>query len=119
MTSSGRPTVEVDELAEVAYVNLGEERDVTRTVEFAPGINVDLDAYGMALGIEVLSFSLTIPWDQIVKQYHVRSSVVDAVRRVAPTMGTFVRSFGSPVPVGGGAPNVHRNNFLPGLRMPA
>jgi uncharacterized protein YuzE len=46
--------VKVSATADVAYIRLGQAAEVARSVEVAPGIVVDFDASGDAVGIEVL-----------------------------------------------------------------
>lgn len=50
---SNYPRVEVDEVANCVYVELG-HGTATRTVEIAEGVNVDYDWNGLVVGVEVL-----------------------------------------------------------------
>jgi len=54
-----RAYIEVDSTAQAVYVDLGvSERGVASTVEVLPNVNVDLDSFGVAVGVEVLTLSL-------------------------------------------------------------
>ena len=52
-----RYTVEYDPEADAAYVRLANGKAVDRTVEFDDDVQVDLDADGNIVGIEILHFS--------------------------------------------------------------
>lgn len=53
-----RAQIEVDHAAQAAYIDFGvESRGVASAVEVSPTVNVDLDRFGMAVGIELLSLS--------------------------------------------------------------
>ena len=75
--------VSVDHQAGAAYIELSEE-PVARTVEFDPLINLDLDAHGVVVGIEILGEGVQIPFEQLATDYHVRSEVVAIVRAFRP-----------------------------------
>lgn len=79
----------VDFEANAAYLEVS-SNDVVETCEVAPGVQVDLDEYGCAVGIELLSLSLSIPVDEIGRKYHVRKEDLDALRQVHPNVTTFV-----------------------------
>ena len=53
--------LEVDQLAEAAYVRFS-DADVARTVAFNDEINIDLDEFGVVVGIEVLTLGAEIPF---------------------------------------------------------
>ena len=55
--AASNPTVEVDHNADAAYIALS-TAPVARTVEASPSIQVDLDAAGAVVGIELLSLDL-------------------------------------------------------------
>lgn len=53
-----RAQIEIDHAAQAAYIDFGvESRGVVSGVEVAPTVNVDLDRFGVAVGIELLSLS--------------------------------------------------------------
>jgi uncharacterized protein YuzE len=71
--------IEIDPSAALAYVELG-HGDVARTVEFTPEVMVDLDPYGMVLGIEFLSLSVDFDSDlrtRLANEHHVSSQVLN------------------------------------------
>lgn len=55
-----------------------------------PEVNVDTDKLGVVVGIEVLTLTAEIPYDALIANHHVRSEVVDALRRIRPRLSTFV-----------------------------
>ena len=60
-------------VAGAAYSN-----SIARTVEFSEDIDVDLDAMGVVVGVEL--FDLMIPMDALASKYHIHS---DAIRILA------------------------------------
>lgn len=87
--SSPTVVVEVDQLAEAAYVRFN-DAEVTRTVAFSDEINIDLDQFGVVVGIEVLTLGAEIPFSALVTDYHVESKKVDLLRLLRPSVATFV-----------------------------
>ena len=77
--SSSAVVLEVDAVAEAAYVRFSES-DVARTVAFNDEINIDLDAFGVVVGIEVLDLAAEIPFTALVTDFHVESQKVDLLR---------------------------------------
>jgi len=77
--------VDVDNAASAAYLGFG-DRSVARTVEFSESIQVDLDEFDMAIGIEVLDLHGDLPISELVTQYHIPSQVATlllAIERLA------------------------------------
>lgn len=75
-------TLELDEDADAAYLKVG-TGEVVQTVEYNESIMIDLDAYGMVVGIEILGGgSVEIPVDDLVSKYHIRSAVADLLQRM-------------------------------------
>jgi len=71
--------VEIDQATELAYIELAPST-VARTEEFSPEINVDLDEYGMVVGIEILSVTAESDVASIARlaeHYHIPSGVVE------------------------------------------
>lgn len=88
---SGDPVVrvELDEQADACYVSLtGDEVD--RTVELTDSVLVDLDRFGVVVGIETLSMSTPIPFDRLVNEFHVHSRVVEVLKMIRPDPASFV-----------------------------
>ncbi|MGI9000033.1 MAG: DUF2283 domain-containing protein [Pseudonocardia sp.] len=67
--------VEVDTVIGAAYIQLSDTA-VSRTEEYSEDINVDLDAHGMVVGIELLDTSMSVPLDELVVRYHIKSSTM-------------------------------------------
>jgi uncharacterized protein YuzE len=81
--------VHVDQMADAAYIRLS-DAPVARTVTVREDINVDLDEFGVAVGVEALSIRAEIPFDDLTSCYHVRSEVVEMLRLIRPSIGEFV-----------------------------
>lgn len=79
-----RVCIEVDHTAQSVYVDLGgSERGISTTVEAMPRVNVDLNSYGIAVGVEVLTLSLRdIPLEELMARYHFRRKDQELVRKL-------------------------------------
>lgn len=75
MTSNAAVSVKLDCDAGAAYLRLS-TNSVARTVEFSDDINVDLDAMGVVVGVELLDLMIPIPMDALASQYHVHSASI-------------------------------------------
>lgn len=82
-------SIEVDTAADAAYINLSDS-EIVRTVAVTDCVNVDLDKWNVATGIEVLGLATNIPWEQLVRDLHVRSEVVETVKRINPNVQGFM-----------------------------
>jgi uncharacterized protein YuzE len=85
-------TVEVDSLAEAAYVRFS-HNDTVRTVAHNGEINIDLDEFGMVVGIEVLTLGAEMPFTALVSDYQVNSAQMKILRLICPTIPGFVARF--------------------------
>ncbi|MEI6620280.1 MAG: DUF2283 domain-containing protein [Actinomycetes bacterium] len=81
-------TIEVDTVLRCAYIRLSNE-DVVRTIEVNDCVQVDLDRFGVAVGIEVLDDHAPLPFEQLTK-FHVRSEAIELLRLIRPDVGTFI-----------------------------
>ena len=88
---SSQITVRVDHDADAAYIRLSDE-PVRRTVEVTPEVMVDLDEMNVAVGVEVLRLEAEIPYSQLTTDFHVRSEVVETLRRIRPSVSSFLVS---------------------------
>ncbi len=79
----------VDFEANAAYLEVS-GNVVVETCEAAPGVLIDLDEFGCAVGIEVLSLSLKIPVSAIERDYHVRPSDLEVLKQIRPDVTSFV-----------------------------
>ena len=71
--------IEIDPAAALAYIELGSQQ-VERTEEFTPEIMVDLDAFGMVVGLELLSLTVAIDDTlriRFAEKYHVPSPILE------------------------------------------
>lgn len=80
MTDARPITIEMDEVADAAYMKFGSDRPVARTEEFSEAIMVDLDEFGVAIGIEVLELETPLPIDELNHRYHIPSEAADLLR---------------------------------------
>lgn len=81
--------VEVDQTAGAAYVRFNENA-VASTVQHGDAINLDMDQYGMVVGIEVMDLAADIPFQALVTDYHVESSKVELLRLLRPSISGFI-----------------------------
>ncbi|MFF2296985.1 DUF2283 domain-containing protein [Arthrobacter sp. NPDC058127] len=81
--------VEVDYKADAAYIALL-DAPVKETVEIAEHVLVDLDEFRVVIGIEVLRLTAKIPFDELNKTYHVRSELVERLRKIQPSISGFL-----------------------------
>lgn len=87
-------TVEVDTEIGAAYVGLSDAR-VARTEEYSEDINVDLDALGVVVGIELLDTAVVVPLDDLVAKYHITTTALArllASLKLQPTPSSTVMS---------------------------
>ncbi|MEU3159986.1 DUF2283 domain-containing protein [Streptomyces griseoincarnatus] len=78
--------IEIDPSTAQAYIEL-HQGEVERTEEFTPEVMIDLDRYGMVLGIELLTLSVNLDAQlcaRLADRYHVPSSVLDLL---TPALG--------------------------------
>ena len=71
-----RITIEVDTVVHAAYIKLS-DAPVVRTVDFNGQIMIDLDEFGIAVGIEVLDERVPLPFTELVSDFHVHTDVAD------------------------------------------
>ena len=79
-----RAYIEVDSTAQEVYVDLCVgERGIASTVEIMPNVNVDLDDFGVAVGVEVLTLSLHgIPLSWLTTKCHFREEDQALIRKL-------------------------------------
>lgn len=82
-------SIDVDHSVDAAYITLG-ERAVARTVQYDELVMIDLDEYGVAVGIEVLAQSAPLPFTDLLEKYHVHSDVVELLRMIRPNVSSFI-----------------------------
>ncbi|MGH3889727.1 MAG: DUF2283 domain-containing protein [Pseudonocardiaceae bacterium] len=75
MASNAVVSVKLDRDAGAAYLRLS-TNSIARTVEFSEDINVDLDAMGVVVGVELHDLNIPIPMDALASQHHVHSDSI-------------------------------------------
>jgi uncharacterized protein YuzE len=85
-------TIEVDSVANAAYVRLSRDAAV-KTITHGDAINIDLDEFGIVVGIEVLDLAAEIPFGALTSQYHVDSAQMKLLRSTCPTITGFAAQF--------------------------
>ena len=90
------PSIEltIDPQADAAYVQLSNDA-VATTVALTDAVNIDLDEHRCVVGIEVLSLVADIPMSDLTTKYHVKSSVVEALKQIRPSVKSFVTNLQS------------------------
>lgn len=81
--------IEVDTALDAAYIRLS-DKTITRTVAHNDDINIDLDEFGVAVGVEVLSERAPLPFTELVDKYHVRNNVVELLRLIRPDVASYL-----------------------------
>ena len=66
-------TITVDTSVGACYIALS-DCPVTRTEEFSDDVLVDLNEYGVAVGIEILDLNAQLPLTDLCRQLHIHSS---------------------------------------------
>lgn len=80
---------QIDHENDIGYIQLSRET-VARTEQLTELVLVDVDAYGVAVGIEVLSLEAEIPLEELKQRFHVHSRVVGILQMIQPTLGGFI-----------------------------
>lgn len=65
----------IDHDAGVAYLRFSGNQ-IACTVELDEYLNIDLDEHDVAVGIELLDLERSIPLDDLVKRFHIRSEAL-------------------------------------------
>lgn len=97
--------ITVDTALGTAYIRLASD-SVARTIEFSDQILVDVNEFNVAVGIELLDDGVALPFDALVSDFHVHSSVVDLLRLVRPDVSSYLR-------ISAGNDGVARRNRAP------
>lgn len=86
--------LEVDAALNAAYLRLS-DKAVASTIEMTPAIQVDLDAAGGVVGVEVLDLAADIPGHEIVRQFNLSHDQEGALRQMQPALGAFATTMSS------------------------
>lgn len=89
MAATTTISVSIDNEADAAYISLSHD-PVHRTVSVSDEVNVDLNDMGVVVGIEVLSLAADIPYADLIALHHVHSVVVENLRLIQPSVGSFI-----------------------------
>lgn len=87
MATSQTVRLEIDLESDLAYVRFT-DAPVARTVEVEEAIQIDLDQFNVAVGIEFLDLSADIPFQRLITEFHVRPEHVELLRLLRPNMTT-------------------------------
>lgn len=82
--------IKVDSTANAAYIKLS-DAPIVRTVEFNEEILVDVDQYGVAVGVEVLDEGAALPFAALCDDFHVHSDVIELLRLIRPSVAAFLQ----------------------------
>lgn len=85
MSTSKPRTIVVDTATDVCYITLSEQ-PVVRTEEYSDSILVDLDEFGVAVGIEVLDLDADFPLTDLCRQLHIHSDDEPYLAKLLPTL---------------------------------
>jgi uncharacterized protein YuzE len=78
-------TIEIDTTTDAAYISLT-DAPVARTVELSDDILVDVDSFGVVVGVEVLRLGAEIPFRELTDALHVHSDVIDILKEIQPSI---------------------------------
>lgn len=81
--------LEIDFEANAAYLRVS-DLPVSETHQVSPGVLVDLDEFGMAVGIEILDLGLKLSITQIEHDCHIASKDAALLNAILPNVTTFV-----------------------------
>lgn len=84
-------SIKIDVQADAAYIKLLDAQ-VHSTVSLTDDVNIDLDAHGRVIGLEVLTLEADIPFTDLIENYHVTSDVIESLRQIRPSVNTFLTS---------------------------
>lgn len=77
--SNVEPILEVDVTAGAAYLQLS-DGEISKTVEVTPEIQVDLDQLDIAVGVEILDLTKSVPVELIANRCHIHSDQLAALK---------------------------------------
>jgi len=78
-------TITVDTSVGACYIALS-DCPVTRTEEFSDDVLVDLNEYGVAVGIEILDLTAQLPLTDLCRQLHIHSSDEPYLVKLLPNL---------------------------------
>lgn len=78
--------IEYDREARAAYIELYEDAQVHSTVEITKTVFVDIDRYGLAVGVELLRPAESVSLARICAKVHVREDKQEELGRALQTV---------------------------------
>lgn len=84
-------SISVDFVADAAYVKMSGAR-VASTRQMTDEVLVDLDEFGMVVGIEFLRIAAEIPFQRLTDDFHVHSADVELLRQLRPSIAGYLAS---------------------------
>ena len=78
-------TITVDPAVGTCHISLS-DRPVASTEEFSDNILVDLDEFGVAVGIEVLDLGVELPLTDLRRQLHIHEDDEPRLARLLPAL---------------------------------
>jgi uncharacterized protein YuzE len=83
-------TLSVDTYVGAAYIQLSDE-PIVETIELTPSVQVDVDATGTVVGVELLSLAAELPIDVLDRTYRFPPSIdAEMLSRITPSIGAGV-----------------------------
>lgn len=82
------PTLEIDNAANAAYLKLN-DNDVDATRSLTEQVLVDIDKFGVVVGVELLTVSAEVPVSELVSRFHVLEADQPAVKAAFSGLRTF------------------------------
>lgn len=87
--SDTRVILEVDRDAGAAYLTLS-DNEIVSTVEVVPEVQVDMDEFGVAVGVEILDLNMVVPVSKIASACHIKSDKLGALTALRGTVNSLV-----------------------------
>ena len=81
-------TLEVDANLGAAYLQFS-DRDVAETVELTPEVQVDVDAFGNLVGVEILELGADVPVTELESRFNITPSQRVAVNQLRASLASF------------------------------
>jgi uncharacterized protein YuzE len=89
-TMSGWITLSVDTNVGAAYIKLSDEQ-IVETVEVTPSVQVDIDATGTVVGVELLTLAADLPIEVLNRTFHLPAPVdASILSNIRPSIGAGV-----------------------------
>ena len=87
-------TITVDPAVGTCHISLS-DRPVASTEEFSDDVLVDLDEFGVVIGIEVLDLDAELPLTDLCRRLHIHKDDEPHLARLLPTLRGYRRERGA------------------------